>query len=167
MDPYVKLAREAIEAYVRERRVIAPPADCPSGMKARAGVFVSVKKEGQLRGCIGTYQPTEADIAHEVIANAIKSVSADPRFPSVRKEELPKLTISVDVLTEPEECREEDLHPKRYGIIVERGWRRGLLLPDLQGVETVQKQIEIARAKAGIGPEEPVRLYRFTVERHT
>lgn len=164
---YVKLAIDAIEAHVRRGEVLSPPSELPPGMKARAGVFVSLKKAGKLRGCIGTFLPVEEDVAHEVIANAIKAASADPRFPPVREEELPELTYSVDLLSEPAPCCEEDLDAKRYGVIVESGWRRGLLLPDLEGVETAEEQLEIARMKAGIEPKEPVTLYRFTVERHT
>lgn len=166
MDPYVRLAAAAIETYVRHQQIISPPEGLPPRMKERAGVFVSLKKRGNLRGCIGTFLPTEETIAHEVIANAIKSASADPRFPPVHEEELTELDYSVDLLSEPETCQEEDLDPKRYGVIVESGWRRGLLLPDLPGVKTVDQQLEIARMKAGIGLEEPVHLYRFTVERH-
>lgn len=164
---YVKLAIDAIEAHVRRGEVLSPPSELLPGMKARAGVFVSLKKAGKLRGCIGTFLPVEEDVAHEVIVNAIKAASADPRFPPVREEELPELTYSVDLLSEPQPCCEEDLDPKRYGVIVESGWRRGLLLPDLEGVETAEEQLEIARMKAGIEPKEPVTLYRFTVERHT
>lgn len=167
LDPYVRVATAAIETYVRDRQVISPPKALTLPMRERAGVFVSLKKRGELRGCIGTYLPTEETIAREVITNAIKSASADPRFPPVCEEELVELVVSVDVLSEPEPCDEEDLDPQRYGVIVESGWRRGLLLPDLPGVGTVSEQIEIARMKAGIGSAEQVRLYRFTVERHT
>jgi len=166
-DPYVKLAREAVETYVRERRTVPPPDPLPARMRERAGAFVSLKKGGMLRGCIGTFLPSEPDIAREVIASAVKSASADPRFPPVKEEELADLSYSIDLLSEPVSSSEEELDPKRYGVIVESGWRRGLLLPDLEGVETVEEQVAIARAKAGIGPQEPVRLWRFTVERHT
>lgn len=166
-DLYVRLAIDAIEAYVCHGKIISPPTDLPPRMKERAGVFVSLKKTGGLRGCIGTFLPTEQDIAHEVIANAIKAASADPRFSPVREEELSQLGYSVDLLSEPEQCSKEDLDPKQYGVIVESGWRRGLLLPDLEGVETAEEQLDIARMKAGIEPEEPVTLYRFAVERHT
>ena len=166
-DSYVRLAIDAVEAHVRLGERISPPAGLPPRMGERAGVFVSLKKEGGLRGCIGTFLPTEKSIAHEVIANAIKAASADPRFPPVREEELSQLRCSVDLLSEPEECSREDLDPKRYGVIVESGWRRGLLLPDLEGVATAEEQLNIARMKAGIEPGEPVTLYRFVVERHT
>ncbi len=153
---------------MRKREVIDPPADLPREfLSRRAGVFVSIKKDGMLRGCIGTYLPTTGNIAEETIANAIKAATQDPRFPPVRPEELPHLEVSVDILSEPEPCTEKDLDPKRYGVIVEKGYRVGLLLPDLEGVDTVEEQLRIAKMKAGIPPDEPCKIYRFTVERHT
>jgi uncharacterized protein (TIGR00296 family) len=107
-------------------------------------------------------------VAQEVIRNAISAATRDPRFPPVRPEELDHLDVKVDVLTEPEPVQSTDqLDPKRYGVIVQCGWRRGLLLPDLEGVDTVEYQVDIARRKAGIGPQEPVQLYRFEVKRYT
>jgi AmmeMemoRadiSam system protein A len=135
-------------------------------MKAGAGVFVSIKKHGELRGCIGTFMPTRMSVAEEIVANAISSATQDPRFMPVEASELGDLEYSVDVLTEPEPVRSIDqLDPKEYGVIVECGFRRGLLLPDLEGVDNVEEQIEICRAKAGISAEEPIRLYRFQVKR--
>ena len=166
-EPFVSLADRAVRIYVTEGRVIDPPGDLPEGMERSAGVFVSIKKNGALRGCIGTFFPTEPTIAAEVIANAVKSATADPRFPPISSDELGELRLSVDVLSEPEPCGESDLDPARYGVIVENGWRRGLLLPDLPGVDSVTEQIGIARRKAGIGADEPYELRRFTVERHT
>ena len=166
MDPYVKLAKEAIESYVRKGEVIAPPDGLPPEMRARAGAFVTIKKDGKLRGCIGTFLPTTESIAHEIIENAIKAATEDPRFPPLFPEELGGITVSVDILSPPQECTVDDLDPARYGVIVESGWRRGLLLPDLPDVRTVDEQIDIARMKAGIGPGEPFRVYRFTVIRH-
>jgi len=165
-DLLVELAWRAIEAYVRERRVIEPPTVLPPELRRRAGAFVSLKKDGMLRGCIGTYLPTKETLAEEIIANAIKAATEDPRFPPVQPVELPHLEISVDVLSEPEPCTEADLDPRRYGVIVEKGWRLGLLLPDLEGVDTVEEQLRIAKMKAGIPPDEPCKIYRFTVERH-
>ena len=137
-------------------------------MKERAGVFVSIKKFGELRGCIGTFEPTRTNVAEEVIANAISSATRDPRFPPVNTAELPYLSYSVDVLTKPEPVKDlSQLDPKRYGVIVESGWRRGLLLPDLEGVNTVEEQISICRQKAGILPHEPIKLYRFEVRRYS
>jgi AmmeMemoRadiSam system protein A len=136
-------------------------------MQGKAGVFVSLHKGGELRGCIGTIEPAEGNIALEIINNAISAATRDPRFFPVTVDELPQLDYSVDVLTEPEPvASEKDLDPKKYGAIVEAGWRRGLLLPDLEGVDTVERQIEICRVKAGIEPKEPVKLYRFEVKRY-
>ncbi|SQD92468.1 Protein TM_1551 [Candidatus Bipolaricaulis anaerobius] len=168
MDPYVALARSSIAAYVRERRRISPPPGLPPELASRRrGAFVSIKKGGALRGCIGTYQPTEENLAEEIIANAIRAATEDPRFPPLTPDELPEVSLSVDVLSPPEPCRAADLDPRRYGVIVEAGWRRGLLLPDLPGVDTVEEQLRIAKMKAGISADEPCRLWRFTVERHT
>lgn len=167
-DPYVALARWSIAAYVRTgRRVPVPPDLPPELVSRRAGAFVSLKKGGTLRGCIGTYEPTEENLAQEIIANAVRAASEDPRFPPVTPGELPHLDVSVDVLSPPEPCTEADLDPKRYGVIVEEGWRRGLLLPDLPGVDTAEEQLRIAKMKAGIAPDAPCRLWRFTVDRHT
>ncbi len=166
-EPYVSLADHTVRAYVTDGRVIDPPDELPEGMERSAGVFVSIKKHGALRGCIGTFFPTEPTVAAEVIANAIKAATADPRFPPITPDELDDLDLSVDVLSEPEPCGKSDLDPARYGVIVESGWRRGLLLPDLPGVDSVAEQIDIARRKAGIGADEAYELRRFTVERHT
>ncbi len=166
LPPLVKLARDTVETYVRERKQYQPGA-LSREMKDQAGVFVCLKKRGELRGCIGTFEPTQDNIAKEVVANAISSASRDPRFEPVSADELKDLEYTVDVLTAPEEIESKDqLDPKRYGVIVESGWRRGLLLPDLEGVDSVDYQIDIARQKAGIGPEEKVKLYRFEVKRY-
>lgn len=166
LHPLVKLAKEAVENYVRHGRVVKPKELTPE-MQGRAGVFVSLKKRGELRGCIGTFLPTKENIAEEVVANAISSATHDPRFFPVTPDELGELEYSVDVLSEPEPVKDvSELDPKKYGVIVECGYRRGLLLPDLEGVDTVEEQIRICRAKAGIAPDEPVKLYRFTVKRY-
>lgn len=165
--PLVKLAKEAIKEYVKNRRIIKPPDDLAEEMKGQAGVFVSLKKKGQLRGCIGTFAPTAKNIAEEVIHNAISAAARDPRFSPVTSFELEEIDYSVDVLTEPEKIAgPEGLDPKRYGVIVKCGIRKGLLLPDIEGVDTVEEQIDIARSKAGIYKDEPVELYRFEVKRH-
>jgi len=162
----VKLARETVESFIT-RGEIPHPKNIPLEMKGKAGVFVSLHKGDELRGCIGTIEPDEANIAQEIIRNAVQAATRDPRFNPVTAKELPELEYSVDVLTEPEPVNsEQDLDPKKYGAIVEAGWRRGLLLPDLEGVDTVKRQLEICRMKAGIGPEEPVTLYRFEVKRY-
>ena len=163
----VKLARKTIEGFVRKGQVIGAPKEMAPEMEQKAGVFVSLHKGDALRGCIGTIQPQQANVALEVIHNAISAATQDPRFPPVQSSELADLDISVDIL-QPAELIEsmEQLDPKRYGVIVQSGWRRGLLLPDLEGVDTVEYQVEIACRKAGIGPHEPVQLYRFEVKRY-
>lgn len=170
MDAYVRLAKNTIELYVREGKLYQPrEEELTDEMKtARAGAFVSLHERGALRGCIGTIGPTKDTLADEIIANAISAATWDPRFPAVREDELDKLEISVDVLQAPQSISSRDeLDVRRYGVIVEKGNRRGLLLPDLEGVDTVDEQIAIAKAKAGIGGEEQgVRLYRFEVIRH-
>jgi AmmeMemoRadiSam system protein A len=161
----VKLAKETVESYIREGKTPKPSELSPE-MKERAGVFVSLHKHGELRGCIGTFEPTKDNVAEEIIANAISSSTRDPRFPSVTASELDELEYSVDILTEPEPVTDiSQLDPKKYGVIVESGWRRGLLLPDLEGVDSVEEQIAICRLKAGILAGEPVNLYRFQVRR--
>jgi AmmeMemoRadiSam system protein A/AmmeMemoRadiSam system protein B len=167
-DPYVSLAKMSLESFVRYGRRAEKPADLPPDMRRRAGAFVSLKKFGRLRGCIGTIEPCREDLASEIIQNAISAGTEDPRFPPVTEDELDDLEYSVDVLGVPEEVAgAEELDPRRYGVIIQKGHRRGLLLPDLEGVDTVEKQLAIARQKAGISPGEAgVRLFRFTVERH-
>ena len=136
-------------------------------MGERAGVFVSIHKLGELRGCIGTFEPQKRNVAEEIITNAVSSATRDPRFPTIAPNELKDLSYSVDVLTTPEPIASQDqLDPKRYGVIVEAGIRRGLLLPDLEGVDSVDEQISICLQKAGIAPDEPVKLYRFEVKRY-
>jgi AmmeMemoRadiSam system protein A len=167
MDPIVALAKATVETYVREGKKPPPPSQLTPEMKERAGVFVSIHKKGELRGCIGTFAPQEKNVAAEVITNAISSASRDPRFPPVSPDELKDLDYSVDVLTSPELVKDaSQFDPKKYGVIVECGWRKGLLLPDLEGVDSVDYQIDICRQKGGIRPEEPVKLYRFEVKRY-
>ena len=167
-DPCVQLARASLESYILSRKIIDVPQDLPEDLTARrAGAFVSIHEHGQLRGCIGTISPARSNLAEEIIFNAISASTRDPRFPPIRKEELPFLEINVDVLGEPEDIEsEDDLDVKRYGVIVRNGQRRGLLLPDLDGINTVQQQIAIAKQKAGIAAYEKVSLQRFEVVRH-
>jgi AmmeMemoRadiSam system protein A len=166
MHPLVRLARETVEGYVRKGSIPRPEELTPE-MKGKAGVFVSLKKHGELRGCIGTFEPTRPNIAEETITNAVSSATRDPRFPPVTPQELGELEYSVDVLSLPEPVEGRDkLDPRRYGVIVERGWQRGLLLPDLEGVDSAEQQVEICRLKAGIAPDEAVKLYRFEVKRY-
>jgi AmmeMemoRadiSam system protein A len=165
LHPVVKLAKEAVESYVRTGRMPKPRELSPE-MRERAGVFVSLHKHGQLRGCIGTFEPAKDNVAEEVIANAVSASTMDPRFPAVTESELDDLEYSVDILTAPEPVTDiGQLDPKTCGVIVESGWRRGLLLPDLEGVDSVQEQIAICRLKAGISAGEPVNLYCFQVRR--
>lgn len=165
-SPQVKLARETVESYV-SRGNVPHPQNIPVEMQGKAGVFVSLHKNDELRGCIGTIEPSAENIAQEIIRNAVNAATEDPRFFPVSADELPQLQYSVDVLTEPELIsNKKDLDPKRYGAIVESGWRRGLLLPDLEGVDTVENQLEICRMKAGIGPGERIKIYRFEVKRY-
>ncbi|OQY38252.1 AMMECR1 domain-containing protein, partial [Candidatus Atribacteria bacterium 4572_76] len=135
---YVRLARETIENYVKQGKIITPPKDLPEEMiNQKAGVFVSLKKFGDLRGCIGTFMPTQENIAQEIIKNAISAAIDDPRFSPVTVFELEDLSISVDVLSAPEEVKDtSQLDPKKYGVIVSSGYKKGLLLPDLEGVDT-------------------------------
>ncbi|MGB2884781.1 MAG: AmmeMemoRadiSam system protein A [Dehalococcoidia bacterium] len=166
MHPLTKLAKDTVEGYVLDSK-LPQPSELTPEMRGKAGVFVSIKKHGQLRGCIGTFEPDKSNVAQEIISNAVSSAIRDPRFLPVVAEELPDLTYSVDVLTTPEPVEsEKELDPKRYGVIVECGKRHGLLLPDLEGVDTVEQQIDICRQKAGIAPDEPVKLYRFEVKRY-
>jgi hypothetical protein len=165
MHPVVRLAKDTVETYVREGR-IPLPRELTQEMKERAGVFVSLHKHGELRGCIGTFEPTRDNVAEEIIANAVNSSTMDPRFPPVDVSELDDLEYSVDILTKPEPVTDvSQLDHQRYGVIVESGLKKGLLLPDLEGVDSVEEQIAICRLKAGISAGEPIRLYRFEVRR--
>mgnify|MGYP002624137954 CR=1 FL=1 len=167
-DDFVKLARYSLETFVKTRKPADLPENLPEELTSRrAGAFVSLHKDGNLRGCIGTIMATRENLAEEIIQNAISACSRDPRFDPVEIDELDDLEYSVDVLGEPERAFSiKELDVKRYGVIVENGGRRGLLLPDLEGVDTPEEQIAIAKRKAGIRPEEKVTLWRFEVIRH-
>ena len=167
-DPYVRLARETVESWVLDRKTPGVPDWATAEMKQnRAGVFVSIHKDGKLRGCIGTFLPTRECIAKEIISNAVSASTRDPRFDPIDPEELKWLEINVDVLSTPKPIgSKEELDVKRYGVIVSSGSRRGLLLPDLDGVDTVDEQVDIARRKAGIREQDPITLERFEVVRH-
>lgn len=167
-DVYVRLARLSLETYVTAHGYAKLPDGLPGELTdVQAGAFVSLKKDGRLRGCIGTILPTKASLAEEILHNAIAAGTQDPRFDPVTADELPHLVYDVDVLTTPERIADaSQLDVKRYGVIVERGNRRGLLLPDLAGVDSALQQIDIARRKGNIGPDEAVTLYRFEVVRH-
>ncbi|MBO7421470.1 MAG: AmmeMemoRadiSam system protein A, partial [Spirochaetaceae bacterium] len=167
-DAYVNLARASAEYFVKNGEVMPLPDDVPPELlNTKAGAFVSVHKFGALRGCIGTIASTQKNLALEIIENAVSAVSKDPRFEPVTEDELKYLDINVDVLGEAEPIKSEaELDVKKYGVIVQSGYKRGLLLPDLDGVDTVEQQVSIARRKGGIAPGDKVDLFRFEVVRH-
>jgi MEMO1 family protein len=165
---YVSLAKSTVEHYVKTGERI----NCPENLSEellshKAGVFVSIKKNGELRGCIGTIEPVTNCIAEEIISNAISACSQDYRFEPVRTGELTSLNYSVDVLSPTQSVASDtELNPRRYGVVVTNGNRRGVLLPNLEGVDTVEQQVSIALKKAGIDPTERYALERFEVIRY-
>lgn len=167
-DVYVKLARSSLEHYVKGNGIISVPEELPREMlEQKAGTFVSIKKNGRLRGCIGTIAPTRKNTAEEIIYNAISAGTKDPRFDPIQEEELDQLVYSVDVLKEPEPIDSIDqLDVVKYGVIVRSGMRSGLLLPNLEGIDTPEEQVKIALQKAGIRPDEQYTMERFEVIRH-
>ncbi len=167
-DPYVTLARASLEYYVKNKRKLDPPSNLKDELlKTKAGVFVSLHLNDKLRGCIGTVIPTKGSIAEEIIDNAISAGTRDYRFNPVKKKELNKIEYSVDVLMPPERIESKDkLDVKKYGVIVSSGHKTGLLLPNLDGIDTVDEQINIAKQKAGINDYEDYKLHRFEVIRH-
>jgi AmmeMemoRadiSam system protein A/AmmeMemoRadiSam system protein B len=163
------LARAVVETFVKEGKVTPAPDDPSDLLNLRAGCFVSIKtRAGDLRGCIGTIEPVKDTLAEEIIVNAISAATRDPRFSPVREDELPGLKYSVDVLSQPEPVKLENLDPEVYGVIVEskNGLRRGLLLPNLKGIETAAQQLEIASRKAEIPAGDEIKLWRFRAERY-
>ncbi len=167
-DEYVRLARQTLESYVINRKTIKKSHNLSEELlKTKAGVFVSLKLDGNLRGCIGTISPTTESIADEIIQNAISAGAEDPRFYPVTEDELNRIVYSVDVLGEAEKIQSMDeLNPTKYGVIVSKGNKRGLLLPNLEGIDTAEKQVSIALKKAGISPTEKYQMERFEVVRH-
>jgi AmmeMemoRadiSam system protein A len=165
------LARRAVETFVSERRIVEPPPLLPSSMLAqRSACFVSIKTiERELRGCIGTIEPDKNTLAEEIIANAVNAATRDPRFQPVSPTELPSLRYSVDVLDQPEPSEIDDLDPTIFGVIVmdHLGLRRGLLLPNIEGIKTASQQLHVASRKAGIAPSESLKLFRFRARRFT
>jgi len=162
------LARQAVETFVRTGKQISPPQNTAGILGARAACFVSLKThQGDLRGCIGTIEPVKETLGEELVANAISAATRDPRFSPVTENELPNLKYSVDILAAPEPATMADLDPAVYGVIVEdeAGMFRGLLLPDIDGVDTADQQVNIAARKAGIPPGKPLKLSRFRVDR--
>lgn len=172
MNPYVLLAKQAIEDYVKDGKMPFLPKDFPEEfLNRKAGTFVTIMKNGNLRGCIGTYLPTKENVVEEIIANAVAAAAEDYRFGPIQKEELPHLSYTVYILNEPELVKDiKELNPKKYGIIIKTipiTNSSGLLLPDLEGVDTREKQISIACQKGGIDPtQEKILIYRFTAEKH-
>ncbi len=167
-DEYVKLARESLENYIKNGNMIETPKEIHGELiNDKKGVFVSIKKDGELRGCIGTIGATTQNVAREIIENAIKAGTEDPRFYPVEEEELKYLIYSIDVLMSPEPIKSlENLDVNKYGIIISLNERRGLLLPNLKGIDTVEEQVRIALVKAGIAPNERYNIQRFEVIRH-
>ncbi|HEX8423684.1 MAG TPA: AmmeMemoRadiSam system protein A [Pyrinomonadaceae bacterium] len=163
------LARRAVETFVVERRIVAPPRSATSSLlNQRSACFVCIKTAGrELRGCVGTVEPEHDSLAEEVVSNAIKAATRDPRFRPVSPDELRLLRYSVDVLGVLEPTRLEELDPSVFGVVVvdESGARRGLLLPDIEGIDTPDQQVGVASRKAGITPHEPFKLYRFRTRR--
>lgn len=170
VDPVVSLARAAVEGSVRTGSVIDLPDNVDGDLLVqRAGAFVSLYESGGLRGCIGTIGPTQENLALEIARNGMLAALEDPRFPPVTPDELDYLEYSVDILQTPERISSiDELDVREYGVIVSKDWRRGLLLPNLERVESVEQQIAIAKRKGGIGiDEQGVTLERFKVVRHT
>lgn len=167
-DPLVALAKEAIAEFVTHGKTIPPPGELSPDMQEKAGVFVCLKKDGQLRGCIGTFSPVSDNVACEIIRNAISAATEDPRFSPVDSSEIDQISYSIDILSKPERISgPSELDPKRYGVIVVKGYRKGLLLPALETVDTVEDQLRIAKMKAYISPDDDdVELYRFEVRRY-
>jgi len=186
MHPLISLVKLSVENYVGEGKIIPSAEDLPEEFLSRkAGTFVTIEKNGELRGCIGTYLPIKENIAEEIISNAIAAAAEDYRFGPIQREELPYLSYTVYILSEPELVKNiKELNPKKYGIIVKtmpiafsKGTdvvfnghfvaKTGLLLPDLEGVDTIEKQLSIACQKGGIDPtQEKILIYRFTVEKY-
>jgi len=168
MHPLVFLAKQTVENYIKERKIISLLEDLPKEfLERKAGTFVTIEKNSELRGCIGTYLPTRENIAEEVIYNAIAAATEDYRFGPIEDKELSSLSYTVYILNEPELIKDiKELDPKKYGIIVKTETKTGLLLPDLEGVDTIEQQLSIACQKGGIDPnQEKFLIYKFTAEK--
>ncbi|MDD5145170.1 MAG: AmmeMemoRadiSam system protein A [Candidatus Pacebacteria bacterium] len=176
MHPLISLAQKAVEKYLNEGKIISPPLELPKEfLEKKAGVFVTIQKDGDLRGCMGTYLPMRSNIALETIRNAVTAATEDYRFSPINKIELPLLNYTVSILSQPEPVKDvSELNPKKYGIIVKSSSmfeknsasKCGLLLPDLEDVDTIEKQVFIACRKGDIDPgKEKLSIYRFTVEK--
>ena len=166
MHPLVKLAIRSAEHFIKTGKALACPDPLPEFLKQNAGVFVSIKKEGNLRGCIGTVKPKYKNLAEEVIQNAILAASQDPRFDSIQQRELPFLTFSVDVLTPPEKIENLQGHNiKKLGLLVQGEVKQGLLLPDLENIKSSEQQLKVCLKKGGFSDSDKYELYRFKVKR--
>ena len=164
--PYVSLAQESIHHYLNYSEKLSCPNPLSKDLTSRSGTFVSIKKLKQLRGCIGTLEPCEPNLAMEIIENALKAALHDPRFSPVTAEELQHLTYSIDVVRPLEKISDvSELNPTVYGLVVRSHGKQGVLLPDLEGVDSTAEQIQICRAKGKIPDDEPIQMYRFKVER--
>ena len=169
MNPAVLLAKEAVENYIKEEKTIEIPKDLPKNLNdQKAGVFITIEKDDNLRGCIGTYLPTKENIAKEIIHNAIAAATIDYRFDPIQRDELNSLSYTVYILNKPELIEDiKELDPKKYGIIVKTDSKTGLLLPDLEGIETIEQQVSTACQKGGLNPtKEQIIIYKFTVEKY-
>lgn len=165
--PYISLARESVQHYLNHHAKLPCPDPLSEDLQSRSGAFVSIKKQKQLRGCIGTLEPSEPNLALEIIENALKAALHDPRFSPVAIEELLDLSYSIDVLRPLEKISSaSELDPKVYGLVVRSNGKQGVLLPDLEGVDSVEAQIRICRDKAKIAEGAPLELYRFQVDRY-
>jgi len=164
--PYVSLAQESIHHYLNYSEKLSCPNPLSTDLNSRSGAFVSIKKLRQLRGCIGTLEPCEPNLAMEIIENALKAALHDPRFSPITTEELQDLTYSIDVVRPLEKVPDASaLDPKIYGLVVRSNGKQGVLLPDLDGVDSIEKQIQICRSKGRIADDEAIEMYRFKVER--
>ncbi|MBI4389588.1 MAG: AmmeMemoRadiSam system protein A [Nitrospinae bacterium] len=165
--PFVALAIKSIQYYLDHNAYLPCPENLPDDLKTKSGAFVSIKKNKSLRGCIGTILPVEDNLAREIVRNAVHAAVQDPRFPPVIRKELPDLTFSVDVLSPLEKIHDAiELDCKKYGLLLKTESKQGVLLPDIEGVETVQDQIRICRKKAGLAEDEPAEMFRFQVKRY-
>ena len=173
MSKIIELAKKSVEKYITQKKKLSVPKNTEEElMQKKRGVFVTIKKEEKLRGCIGTIKPTKETLAEEIIANAVNACK-DPRFPSITKEELSELSYEVNILTEPELIskvkgvpEEISINPKREGIIVESGRKTGLLLPDLEGIDSAKKQLKHALKKGRIGFDEEFKIYKFETDEY-
>jgi AmmeMemoRadiSam system protein A len=163
----IQLARDSVVYFLTHKKYLPTPSEIPLPFQKKAAAFVTLKKAGELRGCIGTISPVMENVAEEIIRNAVSAALHDPRFPPVSLEEIPNIDFSVDVLEKPEPVSSlDELNPKIYGVIVRSGKKSALLLPDLEGIETPEEQVKIACRKGGIYPGEKIELQRFKVTRY-